>query len=49
MGIKLTDKELEDLTQSLPVGGEHARYHWFLSFVFYVLLALEGKGKKNFS
>nr|XP_058140993.1 uncharacterized protein LOC131275137 [Dasypus novemcinctus] len=29
MRIKLTDKELEDLTQNLPVTGEHVRYHGF--------------------
>lgn len=30
MGMDLTEKELKDVTQNLPVDGEHFGYHWTL-------------------
>lgn len=48
MGIKLTDQELEDLKENLPVSGEHVRYRWILSFGCYVPLAMKGMERGNF-
>ncbi|KAK2110925.1 hypothetical protein P7K49_010671 [Saguinus oedipus] len=47
MGIKLTDKELEDLKQSLPVGGEKIDAGDLLSILKHMGIELTGKEHKQ--